>query len=240
MEKIVITKKQLNKFDGKLDWAVVDAMELDEGTLQKYEDAKIVEDTVFILDGNGNVVKTLKIEMEENEMENIMKQAWEIAREGQEKFGGKVSEYFAESLKIAWSLAKKEQNHFNAKWKNDNGMEIEIEVEHITEKLIGHWGPWQEERYKKIDEMKVTKLSIGSESVDVRYLERSKRESAIVGETRYKGEHMNITVMLPTEIEKRIWGTYDERQEKKDMIANEIEKEQLHMNKVYKTLECGA
>lgn len=33
---------------------------------------------------------------------NVMKRAWEIAREGQEKFGGKVKEYFAMALKMAW------------------------------------------------------------------------------------------------------------------------------------------
>lgn len=39
-------------------------------------------------------------------MRNIMKRAWEIAREGQKNFGGKVKEYFAESLKIAWAEVK--------------------------------------------------------------------------------------------------------------------------------------
>lgn len=37
---------------------------------------------------------------------NVMKRAWEIARKGQSKFGGKVSEYFAVSLKMAWAEAK--------------------------------------------------------------------------------------------------------------------------------------
>lgn len=37
---------------------------------------------------------------------NVMKRAWEIAKEGQSKFGGKVSEYFAVSLKMAWAEAK--------------------------------------------------------------------------------------------------------------------------------------
>lgn len=36
----------------------------------------------------------------------IMSKAWEIAREGQKAFGGKVSEYFAEALKMAWAQAK--------------------------------------------------------------------------------------------------------------------------------------
>src|SRR5699024_902516 len=39
-------------------------------------------------------------------MRNVMKKAWEIAREGQKKFGGKVSEYFAKALKIAWAIVK--------------------------------------------------------------------------------------------------------------------------------------
>ncbi|MCB5235528.1 hypothetical protein [Niallia circulans] len=40
-------------------------------------------------------------------MRNVMKKAWEIARKGQKKFGGKVSEYLAEALRVAWSLVKK-------------------------------------------------------------------------------------------------------------------------------------
>lgn len=35
-----------------------------------------------------------------------MKRAWEIARQGQAKFGGKVRSYFAEALKMAWSEVK--------------------------------------------------------------------------------------------------------------------------------------
>lgn len=40
-------------------------------------------------------------------MKNIMKRAWEIARNGQKKYGGKVSEYFAEALKMAWAETNK-------------------------------------------------------------------------------------------------------------------------------------
>lgn len=36
-----------------------------------------------------------------------MKKAWEIAREGQEKFGGSVKTYFAQALKIAWAQSRK-------------------------------------------------------------------------------------------------------------------------------------
>lgn len=37
---------------------------------------------------------------------NIMKRAWEIARQGQKIFGGSVKSYFSESLKMAWNNYK--------------------------------------------------------------------------------------------------------------------------------------
>ena len=39
-------------------------------------------------------------------MKNIMKRAWEIAKEAVKKFGGKVRQYFAEALRMAWEEAK--------------------------------------------------------------------------------------------------------------------------------------
>src|SRR5699024_10394838 len=39
-------------------------------------------------------------------MKNVMTRAWEIAREGYIKFGGKVVEYFAEALRMAWAEVK--------------------------------------------------------------------------------------------------------------------------------------
>lgn len=36
----------------------------------------------------------------------VMADAWKIAREGQKKFGGKVSEYLSESLKMSWAYHK--------------------------------------------------------------------------------------------------------------------------------------
>lgn len=39
-------------------------------------------------------------------MTNVMTIAWEVAYEAVETFGGKVKEYFAESLKLAWIKVK--------------------------------------------------------------------------------------------------------------------------------------
>lgn len=40
-------------------------------------------------------------------MKNVMVRAWEIAKDGQNKFGGKVSEYLSVALKMAWAEVKK-------------------------------------------------------------------------------------------------------------------------------------
>src|SRR5690625_1470416 len=50
----------------------------------------------------------------------VMNKAWEIAIEGVKKFGGKVKEYFAKALKIAWALIKKEEKQMDMV----NGYEI--------------------------------------------------------------------------------------------------------------------
>jgi Streptococcus thermophilus bacteriophage Gp111 protein len=39
-------------------------------------------------------------------MKVTMANAWEFARRGAKKFGGKVKEYLAEALKLAWALYK--------------------------------------------------------------------------------------------------------------------------------------
>lgn len=44
------------------------------------------------------------------EKRKIMVSAWNIARQGQKEFGGKVSEYFAQALKMAWAQAKSSIN----------------------------------------------------------------------------------------------------------------------------------
>ena len=41
-------------------------------------------------------------------MKNVMTRAWEIAREAVKNFGGKVKEFFSQSLKMAWEEIKGE------------------------------------------------------------------------------------------------------------------------------------
>lgn len=58
----------------------------------------------------------------------VMIRAWEIAKEGVKKFGGKVRQYFAAALSIAWEEIKKMNNQiarFTKEW-NGNTMEFEV------------------------------------------------------------------------------------------------------------------
>lgn len=52
---------------------------------------------------------------------DIMTIAWAVAREGQKRHGGKVKEYFAESLRLAWKVRKGEPIE-----KVSNKIEVEL------------------------------------------------------------------------------------------------------------------
>lgn len=60
---------------------------------------------------------------------NVMKRAWEIAKEGQKKFGGKIKEYFAEALKLAWAecfIYLQDMRAFRSKKVRKGVMEIKV------------------------------------------------------------------------------------------------------------------
>jgi len=70
----------------------------------------------------------------------VMKRAWEIAREGQKKFGGKVKEYFAMALKLAWKEVKKVAvklvgSEKQIKWAEDIRKNVIEKMERIVPEL---------------------------------------------------------------------------------------------------------
>lgn len=86
-------------------------------------------------------------------MRNVMRKAWEIAREGQKKFGSKVKEYFAQALKMAWiivkkgmELAKLKGSEKQVKWANNIRKDLLELLENVVktvvkndyEKVVGH------------------------------------------------------------------------------------------------------
>lgn len=60
----------------------------------------------------------------------IMANAWEIARNGQRKFGGKVKDYFAEALRISWKLYNDE--------KARKGGDLVVVAPWFLKKELGH------------------------------------------------------------------------------------------------------
>lgn len=95
---------------------------------------------------------------------NVMVKAWEIAKEAVVKFGGKVKEYFAESLKIAWATLKTETgavgktqligSEKQVKWANDIIAKIEAAQPRMKQACIAivNEKPMQTERGKQIQQ----------------------------------------------------------------------------------------
>lgn len=65
-------------------------------------------------------------------MTNVMTQAWEIAYKGQNKFGGKVKEYFTQALKMAWALVKKSAVSFKGTVREAENVELQGSVKQIA------------------------------------------------------------------------------------------------------------
>ncbi len=53
--------------------------------------------------------------MKKHVLRKVMKKAWKLARHGQRKFGGKISEYLAQSMKLAWAWAKRNMDYLESK-----------------------------------------------------------------------------------------------------------------------------
>lgn len=75
----------------------------------------------------------------------LMKEAWNIAKEGQKVFGGKVSEYFAEALKMAWAQTKNtisveslEKKGFN-RWTKGNMDRLYFNIERSGHMEVDHY-----------------------------------------------------------------------------------------------------
>lgn len=66
-------------------------------------------------------------------MKNVMTRAWEIAREAVKNFGGKVKEFFAQSLALAWGEVKM-NNEIKCFLPQAN---VEVEVNLVTGVVTG-------------------------------------------------------------------------------------------------------
>lgn len=88
-------------------------------------------------------------------MKNVMTRAWEIAREGVTKFGGKVKEYFAQALVMAWAEIKNAAEIGFEKLGGKNGVMFfivndhkDVEVSFLTEEKNFYTGKTYVKRNK--------------------------------------------------------------------------------------------
>lgn len=88
-------------------------------------------------------------------MKKVMVRAWEIAKEGQKRFGGKVVEYIAEAMKIAWAEVKNNDVEIKYyEYAKQNGVfwfivnDVEgIEVSYLTEERSVYDGKTRVKRH---------------------------------------------------------------------------------------------
>lgn len=95
-------------------------------------------------------------------MKNVMTRAWEIAREAVEKFGGKVKEFFAQALVIAWAERK------------DTLKEIIINVKGVSAKqekyakdLASEFARAYRKQMASVVLADATKLALANQSIDL-------------------------------------------------------------------------
>lgn len=144
-------------------------------------------------------------------MKNVMSRAWEIAREGFEKFGGQVKEYFAAALRMAWAEkkgAKKVQVH---KWTTAKGAVVELHAEHITQQTwVTDWG---QEMTKKANFVMIRKLVINGKEYHSERVNRVFVNGEAVLDTGdvvvHQGRKYKATAPLPHDVNQAVWGAYD-------------------------------
>lgn len=172
-------------------------------------------------------------------MTNVMTRAWEIAKEGKENFGGSVKEYLSESLKLAWSEVN--NNETTVKWENERGAVIEMTVEHINEEVVGYSELLKKNLTKKVDEMEITNLVIDGTEVNTWNTKRNRSKSTIsTGRINFRGRQATIEISLPTDINEKVWGEYDKRDDRRKEKAAKMEMKQKQTDKMMSILECGA
>lgn len=132
----------------------------------------------------------------------IMVNAWKLAREGQKTFGGKVSEYFAQALKMAWAQAK------NA-----------IDVESLEKKGFSRWSKGNMDRlYFNIQK---------SGHMDVDYYKTGNISYASVdGEEishRFAGQILSVKCFIDLKHENKLVIQYG-GPEAREIVKNVVEK----------------
>ncbi|MEK4951934.1 hypothetical protein NST12_16705 [Bacillus sp. FSL W8-1127] len=161
-------------------------------------------------------------------MKNIMKRAWEIAREGVKKFGGKVKEYFVVALKLAWKEFKDTVANENGyvklvgsekqvKWANDIREDISKMVRTVLDyySVNGRNIDKQRDRFNKVVELIEEKV-LNNEKADF-----------FIGNFAYTRDWDSIGIIF----EDLEWMTGIKEDEKLLIMLRKIARSVKHINK---------
>lgn len=173
-------------------------------------------------------------------MKNVMTRAWEIAREGAAKFGGKVKEYFQQALVIAWSEIKKGVNKMQVhKWVTARGANVELHAEHVTkETFTDDWGGTHE---KKVNRVFIDKVIIDGKVFNTLITRKKVQGNEVLslGTIKVNGKKMQQLVALPADVIKAVWGKCEEIEAAKNARREAREKaEHEELDKKIKNGYC--
>jgi len=177
----------------------------------------------------------------------VMTNAWEIARNGQGKFGGKVKEYFSIALKMAWAIFKKEENQVKvSEWTTANGAKVYMETEHVTETT--RTTDWGHEIKRDANMIMINEFTVnGKRLQQPNYVKRNIVNGMTVmdmGEITVNGKRTRGIVELPETIEKEVYGEFDRiEKEKKENVAKYYEQRAAQLKKDIENgycTDCGS
>lgn len=150
-------------------------------------------------------------------MKKVMVRAWEIAKEAVTKFGGKVKEYFAQALRMAWAEIKKGVEKMQVhKWVTARGANVELHAEYITkETRTTDWGDVIE---KEVNRVSINKVIVNGE-VFMGFITRVTLDGIAaldLGRKKY--------VAPPENVLSAVWGEFDAKEAAKKEARKRAEK----------------
>lgn len=138
----------------------------------------------------------------------VMVRAWEIAKSAVKKFGGKVREYFAMSLSIAWKEIKQMSDVITQSWTTARGHEIAISYK--TSRTFTERNLFEELVEKVETGLFFTQAIVNGESVSVGDVTRKYKEHKLsLGKVVYLGQKLLLEIEMPEDISLAIFGPFE-------------------------------
>ncbi|MEK4702004.1 hypothetical protein MKX47_21125 [Solibacillus sp. FSL R7-0668] len=138
-------------------------------------------------------------------MKEIMKRAWTLAKQGVKKFGGKVREYLASSLSIAWEESKAMVNTIVKSWTTSKG--AQVEMTYSTSRAVQTRNAMDDLVETIENGLKIESVVLNGESVNTWNTNRKYKEHKLsMGVVEFKGKKCKIEIEMPEAISLEVFG----------------------------------